>query len=90
VRATLCDSCAPYPVHRVNRQFKGQRPSQLWISDFTDALICQGWSYVTFVTFVYALAESRVGSSVGRCTRNSFWMPWIRRCMPGKQSVTVS
>jgi transposase InsO family protein len=35
VRTTISDANAPCPLDRVNRQFKAQRPNQLWVSDFT-------------------------------------------------------
>ena len=35
VRTTISDSKAPWPLDRVNRQFKANRPNQLWASDFT-------------------------------------------------------
>jgi transposase InsO family protein len=35
VRTTTGDSTTPCPLDRVNRQFKAQRPNQLWVSDFS-------------------------------------------------------
>ncbi|CBW77238.1 Transposase (plasmid) [Mycetohabitans rhizoxinica HKI 454] len=35
VRTTIADMSAPRPLDRVNRQFKADRPNQLWVSDFT-------------------------------------------------------
>ncbi|AIV63411.1 HTH-like domain protein [Burkholderia pseudomallei K42] len=35
VRTTNPDASAPRPLDRVNRQFKVERPDQLWVSDFT-------------------------------------------------------
>ena len=35
VRTTVGDAKAPCPLDRVNRQFRAQRPNQLWVSDFT-------------------------------------------------------
>lgn len=35
VRTTIPDVSAPRPLDRVNRQFKADRPNQLWVSDFT-------------------------------------------------------
>src|SRR3981081_2012306 len=35
VRTTSSNAAAPCPLDRVNRQFKAQRPNQLWVSDFT-------------------------------------------------------
>ena len=54
VRTTLSDMKAPCPLDRVNRQFKAERPNQLWVSDFTYVSTWQGWLYVAFVIDVYA------------------------------------
>lgn len=35
VRTTVSDGKAPCPLDRVNRQFRAERPNQLWVSDFT-------------------------------------------------------
>ena len=35
IRTTFGDAAAPYPLDQVNRQFKADRPNQLWVSDFT-------------------------------------------------------
>ncbi|SAL07710.1 integrase catalytic region [Caballeronia arationis] len=35
VRTTIPEVSAPRPLDRVNRQFKADRPNQLWVSDFT-------------------------------------------------------
>ncbi len=45
---------APCPLDKVNRQFKAQRPNQLWVSDFTYVSTWQGWLYVAFVVDVFA------------------------------------
>ena len=54
VRTTVGDAKAPCPQDRVNRQFKAERPNQLWVSDFTYVSTWQGWQYVAFVIDVYA------------------------------------
>ena len=54
VRTTVADKALPCPLDRVNRQFKAQRPNQLWVSDFTYVSTWQGWQYVAFVIDVYA------------------------------------
>jgi len=46
VRTTVPDTKAPCPLDRVNRQFKAERPNQLWVSDFTYVSTWQGWVYV--------------------------------------------
>ena len=66
VRTTIGDMKAPCPLDRVNRQFKAERPNQLWVSDFTYVSTWQGWLYVAFVIDVYArrIVGWRVSSSM--------------------------
>jgi putative transposase len=54
VRTTVSDANAPCPMDRVNRQFRAERPNQLWVSDFTYVSTWQGWLYVAFVVDVFA------------------------------------
>ena len=66
VRTTTSDRKAPCPLDKVNRQFKAERPNQLWVSDFTYVSTWQGWQYVAFVIDVYArrIVGWRVSSSM--------------------------
>jgi putative transposase len=66
VRTTISDAKAPCPLDRVNRQFKAERPNQLWVSDFTYVSTWQGWLYVAFVIDVFArrIVGWRVSSSM--------------------------
>ena len=66
VRTTISDSKATCPLDRVNRQFKADRPNQLWVSDFTYVSTWQGWLYVAFVIDVFArrIVGWRVSSSM--------------------------
>ena len=54
------------PLDRINRQFKADRPNQLWVSDFTHVSTWQGWLYVAFVIDVFArrIVGWRVSSSM--------------------------
>jgi len=54
IRTTISDNKAPCPLDKVNRQFKADRPNQLWVSDFTYVSTWQGWLYVAFVVDVFA------------------------------------
>jgi putative transposase len=54
VRTTFGDKTAPCPLDRVSRQFKADRPNQLWVSDFTYVSTWQGFIYVAFVIDVFA------------------------------------
>ena len=66
VRTTIPDSAVPCPLDRINRQFKADRPNQLWVSDFTYVSTWQGWLYVAFVidVFVRCIVGWRVSSSM--------------------------
>jgi len=66
VRTTIRDPKAPCPLDLVNRQFKADRPNQLWVSDFTYVSTWQGWLYVAFVVDVFSrrIVGWRVSSSM--------------------------
>ena len=66
VRTTISDPKAPCPLDKVNRQFRAERPNQLWVSDFTYVSTWQGWLYVAFIVDVYArrIVGWRVSSSM--------------------------
>ncbi|CFU07521.1 integrase catalytic subunit [Burkholderia pseudomallei] len=66
IRTTIPDASAPRPLDRVNRQFKADRPNQLWVSDFTYVSTWRGWLYVAFVIDVFArrIVGWRVSSSM--------------------------
>jgi transposase InsO family protein len=66
VKTTRSDKSAPCPLDRVNRQFRADRPNQLWVSDFTYVSTWQGFVYVAFVIDVYArrIVGWRVSSSM--------------------------
>lgn len=66
VRTTVPDAKAACPLDRVNRQFKAERPNQLWVADFTYVSTWQGFVYVAFVVDVFArrIVGWRVSSSM--------------------------
>ena len=66
VRTTVPDAKAACPQDRVNRQFKAQRPNELWVADFTYVSTWQGFVYVAFVIDVFAryIVGWRVSSSM--------------------------
>jgi len=79
VRTTTPDPKAPCPLDRVNRQFKAERPNQLWVSDFTYVSTWQGWVYVAFVVDVFS-RRTWAGARAVRCTPSSCSTRWSRRC----------
>jgi len=66
IKTTMPDKAMPCPLDRVNRQFRADRPNQLWVSDFTYVSTWQGWIYVAFVIDVFArrIVGWRVSSSM--------------------------
>jgi putative transposase len=66
VRTTFSDRTTPCPLDRVNREFKAERPNQLWVADYTYVSTWQGWLYVAFVVDVFArrIVGWRVSSSM--------------------------
>jgi transposase InsO family protein len=54
VITTTPDTSQPCPDDKVNRQFKADRPNQLWVSDFTYVPTWSGTVYVAFVIDVFA------------------------------------
>ena len=53
-RTTVADDRADWPADRVNRQFKADRPDQLWVADFTYVATGVGFVYTAFVVDVFA------------------------------------
>ncbi len=82
-RTTVPDRSVPCPLDRVNRQFKADRPNQLWVSDFTYVSTWQGWLYVAFVIDVFARRIVGWRVRVAPWPRTSYSTPWSRPCTPG-------
>jgi transposase InsO family protein len=87
VKTTIGNAAAPCPLDQVHRQFKAQRPNQLWVSDFTYVSTWQGFVYGSFVIDMFA--RRIVGWRVSSSMRTSSWMPWNRRYTPVSLSATT-
>ena len=83
VRTTISDVKAPCPLDRVNRQFKAERPNQLWVSDFTYVSTWQGWLYVAFVIDVYA--RRIVGWRVSTSMHTDFVLDALEQALYARQ-----
>ena len=83
VRTTISDSKAPCPLDRVNRQFRAERPNQLWVSDFTYVSTWQGWLYVAFVIDVFA--RRIVGWRVSSSMRTDFVLNALEQALYARQ-----
>ena len=83
VRTTVPDPKQPCPLDRVNRQFKADRPNQLWASDFTYGSTWQGWLYVAFVIDVFA--RRIVGWRVSRSMTTDFVLDALEQALYARQ-----
>jgi putative transposase len=83
VRTTVPDHAVPCPLDRVNRQFKAERPNQLWVSDFTYVSTWQGWLYVAFVIDVFA--RRIVGWRVSTSMRTDFVLDALEQALYDRQ-----
>jgi transposase InsO family protein len=83
VRTTISDNQAPCPLDRVNRQFRAERPNQLWVSDFTYVWTWQGWQYVAFVIDVFA--RRIVGWRVSGSMRTDFVLDALEQALYARQ-----
>ena len=83
VRTTVPDSAAIRPLDRVNRQFRADRPNQLWVSDFTYVSTWQGWLYVAFVIDVFA--RRIVGWRVSKNMQTDFVLDALEQALYARQ-----
>jgi len=83
VRTTIPDAKKPCPLDRVNRQFRADRPNQLWVSDFTYVSTWQGWLYVAFVIDVFA--RRIVGWRVSRSMTTDFVLDALEQALYARQ-----
>ena len=74
---------APCPLDRVNRQFKAERPNQLWVSDFTYVSTWQDWQYLAFVIDVYV--RRIVGWRQSSSMRTDFVLDGLEQALYDRQ-----
>jgi putative transposase len=85
VRTTVPDASVTCPLDRVNRQFKAERPHQLWVSDFTYVSTWQGWLYMAFVVDVFA--RRIVGWRVSKTTTTDLVLDALEQALYDRQPV---
>jgi transposase InsO family protein len=83
VRTTVPDRSTPCALDRVNRQFNADRPTQLWVSDFTYVSTWQGWLYVAFVIDVFA--RRIVGWRVSSTMATDFVLDALEQALYARQ-----
>ena len=79
VRTTISGRIAPFPLDRVNRQFRVLRPNALWVSDFTYVATWAGFVYVAFVIDAYA--RRIVGWRVSRTAHAGFVLDALEQAL---------
>ena len=83
VRTTCQDPATTSPRDLVNRQFKADRPNQLWVADFTYVSTWQGFAYVAFIIDVYS--RFIVGWRVSRHMRTDFVLDALEQALHARQ-----
>jgi transposase InsO family protein len=83
IRTTVPDKTVPCPLDRVQRQFRADRPNQLWVSDFTYVSTWQGWLYVAFVIDVFA--RRIVGWRVSNSMHTDFVLDALEQALYARQ-----
>jgi putative transposase len=53
-RTTISDATAPRPADLVERNFRAQRPNQLWVADLSYVATWAGFVYVAFITDAFS------------------------------------
>jgi putative transposase len=79
VRTTTRNDKTPCPLDRGNRQFRAERPNQLWVSDFTYVSTWQGWLDVAFVIDVFS--RRIVGWRVSNSLRTDFVLDALEQAL---------
>ena len=83
IRTTFSDNKASCPLDKVQREFRAERPNQLWVSDFTYVSSWQGWLYVAFVIDVFA--RRIVGWRVSRSMHTDFVLDALEQALYARQ-----
>lgn len=83
IRTTISDPKVPCPTDLVQRNFKADRPNQLWVSDFTYVSTWAGFVYVAFV--VDAFARSIVGWKVSYSMRTDFVLDALEQALHARR-----
>lgn len=83
VKTTRPDPARPCPLDRVNRQFRAERPNQLWVSDYTFVSTWQGFAYVAFIIDVYA--RRIVGWKLSSSQETQFVLDALEQALHARQ-----
>lgn len=84
-KTTVPDKKQPYPLDKVNRQFRVPAPNMLWVSDFTYVLTWKGFVYVAFV--IDASTKKIVGWYVSTSARAGFVLDALEQAVHDRSPV---
>lgn len=76
---TEADDMLPRPADLVNRNFKADRPDQLWVADLTYVATWTGFAYVAFVIDVFS--RCIVGWRVSRSLRSDLALDALEQAL---------
>jgi putative transposase len=82
-KTTITDKALACPQDRVNRQFRAERPNQLWVSDFTYVSTLAGFVYVAFVVDVFA--RRIVGWKVSSSSKTDFVLDALEQALHARR-----
>lgn len=83
IKTTVSDPKIPCPTDLVRRNFKADRPNQLWVSDFTYVSTWAGFVYVAFVVDAYA--RRIVGWKVSYSMRTDFVLDALEQALHARK-----
>jgi transposase InsO family protein len=82
---TIVDEAAPRPADLVRRNFKADRPNQLWVADITYVATWAGFVYVAFVTDVFS--RKIVGWRVSNSLRSDLALDALEQALHARPKV---
>ena len=85
VKTTMPDPARPCPLDRVNRQFRAERPNQLWVSDYTYVSTWQGFAFVAFIIDVFA--RRIVGWKLSSSQQTQFVLDALEQALHARRPV---
>jgi putative transposase len=78
-RTTITDPSAPRPADLVGRDFRAQRPNQLWVADLSYVATWAGFVYVAFITD--AFSRKIVGWRVAKSLRSDLALDALEQAL---------
>ena len=81
---TVANDSAARPLDRVNRDFRAERPNQLWVADITYVATWGGFAYVAFVVDVFS--RRIVGWRVSRSLRSDLALDALEQALHARPS----